>query len=86
MMQKLDTDLIFVNNIVFSNEVSFLLNGNVNSHNSRYWANTNPHCMMKIHTQHPQKVNEWVEIVRQNVIGPFIIGGNLNGEIYYHML
>lgn len=86
MMQKLDINPNFVNSIVFTDESTFMLNGNVNRHNCRYWTDTNPHWMIEAHTQHPQKVNVWAGIVGQNIIGPFIIDGNLDGVSYHHML
>lgn len=33
----------FVNNIVFTDEAAFELNGNVNRYNFRYWISENPH-------------------------------------------
>ncbi|EFN74234.1 hypothetical protein EAG_00125, partial [Camponotus floridanus] len=33
----------FITNIVFSDEASFELHGNVNSQNFRYWSSENPH-------------------------------------------
>jgi hypothetical protein len=86
MMQRLDTDPNFVKNIVFSDEASFLLNGNVNRHNCRYWSDTNPHWKREAHTQHPQKVNVWSGLIGSNVIGPFFINGNLNGDTYRNLL
>lgn len=86
MMQKLDTDPNFVNNIVFSDEASFLLNGNLNRHNCRYWSEKNPHWKREAHTQHPQKVNVWSGLIGSNVIGPFVIDGNLNGDTYRNLL
>lgn len=73
-------------NILFTDEASFALNGEVNRHNSRYWAKENPHWYREAHTQHPQRLNIWVGIIGNFIIGPFVINGNLNGMLYNDML
>lgn len=45
MMQKIDEQPDLMNKIVFSDEATFLLDGTVNRHNSRYWNDFNPHWM-----------------------------------------
>ncbi|KAG8267354.1 hypothetical protein J6590_053805 [Homalodisca vitripennis] len=62
-MANIGNNTIGLNNIVFSDEATFMLNGNVNQHNCRYWSNINPHWMKKQHTQHPEKFNEWLGII-----------------------
>lgn len=86
MMNRIDHRQILLDNIVFSDESTFMLNGHVNRHNCRYWDNVNPHWMSECHTQHPQKVNVWAGIVRNSIIGPFFIDGNLNANKYQDML
>lgn len=77
-------DLVF--NICFSDECSFFLNGTVNRHNCRYWSDENPHLFHEVHTQHPEKLNVWVGIYGDCLIGPFFLPGNLNGEVYLQLL
>ncbi|KAL7292825.1 hypothetical protein TKK_0013650 [Trichogramma kaykai] len=86
MMNLLITDPVLLDNIVFSDETTFQLNGNVNRQNCRYWSDTNPHWMREDKTQYPQKLNEWAEIVGDRIIGPFFINGNLNAQNYEQML
>ncbi|KAL7286606.1 hypothetical protein TKK_0019105 [Trichogramma kaykai] len=76
----------FLKNIVFSDEATFQLNGNVNRQNCRYWSDVNPHWMVEGHTQYPQKLNVWAGIINDTIIGPFFIEGNLNATSYEHML
>jgi len=40
-----------------------MLNGTVNRHNCRYWADENPHWMREAHTQYAKKVNVWAGII-----------------------
>lgn len=86
MMDNLDNNRIRLNNIVFSDEATFMLNGSVNRHNCRYWCDSNPHWMREQHTQHPEKVNVWLGIVGGQFVGPFFIDGNLNADEYRRML
>lgn len=86
MTQKLESREISTFEIVFSDEASFQLNGHVNRHNCRYWAQENPHWYRESHTQHPQRLNVWAGIIGNFIIGPFIINGNLNGTAYNNML
>jgi len=86
MMQKIDDQPEFHNKIVFLDEATFMLNGSVNRHNSRYWSDSNPHWMRESKSQYPQKLNVWAGIVGEHIIGPFFIDGNLTAQKYEAML
>lgn len=86
MMENIDNNTITLNNVVFSDEATFMINGNVNRHNCRYWCDENPRWMREQHTQHPEKVNVWLGIVGDKFVGPFFIAGNLNSAVYLAML
>lgn len=86
MMQMINDDPLLLNNIIFSDEATFQLNGQVNRQNSRYWSDDNPHWMRDTHTQHPQKVNVWAGIFNGRPVGPFFIEGNLTAQMYENML
>lgn len=86
MTQFINNNPQLLNNICFSDECSFSLNGLVNRHNCRYWAESDPHIMREFHTQHPQKLNVWCGILGDHIVGPFFINGNLNGESYLELL
>lgn len=86
MMNRAILDDQFLKRIVFSDEATFMLNGTVNRHNSRYWSDENPHWMFEGHTQHPKKVNVWAGMIDSQIIGPFLIEGNLTAEKYLEML
>ncbi|KAJ8944282.1 hypothetical protein NQ318_009659 [Aromia moschata] len=47
---------------------------------------TNPHWIIKAHTQHPQKLNVWAGIVANRIIGPFFFEETLTGERYLEFL
>lgn len=86
MMDRIDQDPNFLHLITFTDESTFKLNGEVNRHNFRYWSNENPHWLVEAHTQTPQKLNVWAGLIRDRIIGPFFIQGNLDGERYLDLL
>ncbi|KAJ8960076.1 hypothetical protein NQ318_009518 [Aromia moschata] len=86
MMQMIDDNTLQIENVLFSDESTFTLHGHVNRKNCRYWSGEDPHWMRELHTQNPEKVNVWEGIIGENVIGPFFIDGNLNGETYSALL
>jgi len=48
-MEMINDDPLFLDNIVFSNETTFELTGNVNRYNCRYWNDINSHWMRENH-------------------------------------
>lgn len=38
------------------------------------------------HTQFPEKLNVWCGIFGDNIVGPFLTDGNLNGPLCLNML
>lgn len=86
IMNKINDYPDFKNKILFSDESTFCLNGQVNRHNCRLWSRTNPHWMEELHTQHPQKINVWAGILNNTIIGPFFIDGNLTSQKYLQLL
>lgn len=86
LMERCNIDPLFANKILFSDEATFMLNGSVNRHNCRFWSSNNPRWMEEVHTQRPEKLNVWIGIIDQNVIGPFFIEGNLTSERYLLLL
>ena len=85
-MQRLDNNVIQLDNVLFTDESTFTLRGHVNLQNCRYWANDNPHWMNEFHKLNPEKVNFFTGIIGNHVIGPFFIDGNLNGDNYLALL
>lgn len=76
----------FLFNVCFSDECTFFLNGVVNRHNCRYWAENNPRVFHEVHTQHPQKLNVWAGIFGNSIVGPFFLPGTLTGDMYLDLL
>lgn len=85
-MEMIDEDPHLLDRVVFSDEATFFLNGNVNRHNFRYWSDENPHWTSESKTQYPEKLNVWAGIMGNQVIGPFFIEGNLTAAKYLDLL
>lgn len=86
LSEHLVNNINLLYNICFSDECTFMLNGAVNTHNCRYWSDTNPHWVREAHTQRPQKLNVWAGIFGDHIVGPLFIDGNLNGATYLELL
>ncbi|XP_066582139.1 uncharacterized protein [Prorops nasuta] len=85
-MQKIEEDSNLLNKILFSVESTFVLVPSPNKQNTRLWSQSNPYEYTESHTQYQQKVNVWLGILCENIIGPIFINGNLNSEKYLTML
>lgn len=86
LMDICNNDRNFIQNLIFSDEATFYLNGMVNRHNCRYWSTENPRWVEEAHTQYPEKLNVWAGIFNNRVIGPFFIDGSLTGQKYLDLL
>ncbi|KAL1491580.1 hypothetical protein ABEB36_012155 [Hypothenemus hampei] len=73
-------------NICFSDECTFFLNGRVNKQNCRYWSDENLRLFRENNTQYPEKVNVWEGILGNAVLGPLFMEENLTGERYLNLL
>ena len=68
--------------ILFSDECTLKSDGSVNTWNSRYWAQNNPHWLREVDHQTIWKVNVWCGIIGSQIIGPVFFDENLNGNRY----
>ncbi len=66
-----------LSDFVFSDEAYFRVDGNVNTQNYQYYADSNPYI---IHKQplHLLKLHMWCVVAKWNMIGPYIFTGNVN--------
>ena len=68
--QKCETDPAFLENIWFSDEAHFQLDGCVNTQNCRIWANERPDVVLE-KPLHSQKITAWCAFSAKGIIGPF---------------
>lgn len=86
MMELCDQNPNLLEGILFTDEATFCLNGNVNKQNYRYWAPTNPHWILENNTQYRQKVNVWMGIINDRMLGPYFFQQTLTAERYLDFL
>ena len=85
MQEKLEDDG-FDDRLVFSDEVTFHVNGKVNKHNTRIWGTENPHEILE-HQRDSPKVTMFCAMSKKAVYGPFFFeGATVNDETYLDTL
>ena len=85
LIEKISNEIDFLENIIFSDESTFFVNGVVNRHNCRVWGTEPPDETIEVCHSSP-KVNVWMGISATTVYRPFFIEGNVTGENYLDML
>ena len=85
MLNRFHEDENLLDQILFSDEAIFKLNGGVNKQNCRYWCDENPHFYSEQGLHAPQVV-VWCGLWARGLIGPFFFDGTVNGENYLGML
>lgn len=86
MMEKANADRNFLKHTCFRDECIFTLHNEPNVQNCRTWATENPHNYVETRTQYPQKLNVWMGILGQHIIGHFFIEGNLTALRFLQLL
>ncbi|PSN44542.1 hypothetical protein C0J52_18389 [Blattella germanica] len=72
--------------IMFSDEANFTRDGTNNMHNMHVWAYENPHASIESNFQRIFSVNVWCGVVYDQLMGPFILPGNLTGQMYNNFI
>lgn len=86
MMDRFNVDQELLNRICFTDECTVERVSAPNRQNVRIWAWRHPHEQVESQTQWPEKINIWVGLIRNQLLGPFYIDGNLNGDKYLRLL
>jgi hypothetical protein len=85
-IDRINNDNSITSRILFSDESTFYLNGSIHKQNVRIWAQKNPRKFDIAHSQYPEKINVWLGILGNKIIGPYFIEGNLNQDKYLDLL
>lgn len=86
IQQQNTEDLNFINNILFTDEACFTRSGIINLKNSHIYSEENPHSTATKHYQHEFRINVWMGIIDDFLIGPALFPNRLNGERYLEFL
>nr|CAI5818484.1 unnamed protein product [Callosobruchus analis] len=82
---KRQEDLYFTSRILFTDD-AFTRSGVTNLHNRHVYADVNPQAIVERHFQHELRINVWMGVVENMLIGPFRLPIRLNGENYLYFL
>lgn len=85
MLERQRNDPQFFNNILWSDESSFMRIGIFNIHNLHYYARTNPHVVRNDRFQHQFSINMWAGIIGGQLL-TFELPPRLNGARYLNFL
>lgn len=86
ILNRIDDSEDFLNNVIFTDESTFHVNGVVNRHNCRIWGSQKPQEIVQYQRDSP-KVNVWCGLMNDRIVGPFIFAEKtITGDIYYDML
>ena len=66
--------------IVFSDEAHFWLNGYVNKQNCRFWSEYQPEALQEL-PMHPEKVTVWCGLWAGGIIGPYFFKDDANRNV-----
>ena len=83
---RVDTDQHFITRIIFTDEAIFYLNGHVNRHNTRLWAQENPHWYAGTKCQDAERVMVFGGIWGDRVIGPYFFEDTVNRFSFTEMM
>lgn len=72
--------------ILFSDEAQFTRDGINNCHNEHRWSEENPHATFERNFQHRFSINVWCGMLGDQLFGPFVLDGHLNGLGYLRFL
>ncbi|KAL2731784.1 transposable element tc3 transposase [Vespula squamosa] len=81
IIRQIQNNKFFLNTVLFTDEVTFVNNANVNLHNIHLLTAENPHWLRQVEHQKQWSVNVWCGIIGDKIIGPCFINGNSNEEL-----
>lgn len=85
-VQKIDENVDFLNNIIWTDECNFSTSGLFNRNNEHYWSIDNPRINQQVRIQGRTSFNVWIGMWRNTIIGPFIYDGTLTSERYLNLI
>lgn len=86
ILNKIDEDNSYLENVIISNEATFHVSGYVNRHNCRIWGTEPPHAVREKAHSSP-KVNVWCALAADEIFGPFFfIEQTVTSVTYLDML
>jgi hypothetical protein len=86
MFHLIQDDERFLDSVIFNDESTFHVSGNVSTHNCRIWGSKNPRVFLE-HVHDSPRVNVFCALSRQRAYGPFFfVETMITGIVYLDML
>lgn len=86
LMDQLEQNPNFLNDVMFTDECKFTNSGIFNRHNEHIWSIDNPHAHQARRPQARFGLNVWVGLLGDRIIGPYIYEETLNADGYLQFL
>lgn len=84
-LQKFAEEPQLLDNILWSDESEFRLNGHVNKHNCCYWSHGNPRIQIPVSNDR-HNLHVWCGISSNGILGPYFFDGTVTGASYLTLL
>ena len=85
MLQHLSDDETLIHRVIWSDEATFHLKGQVNRHNCVYYSYDNPNITCKKHVA-SKGISVWAGIYSGGIIGPFFFSDTVTAQSYVELL
>lgn len=82
---KMDRNRQIFDDILWTDEATFKLNGHINRHNCVYWADANPRLTIE-HELNLPGICVWAGVWSEGIVGPFFFDGTVTGLSYLQIL
>jgi len=86
LLVQIDTQPLFLNQILWTDESKFTNNGVINKQNNRLWSDVNPHWAVDSRHQTVWGTNVWCGLIGGKLLGPYFYEENLNARRYLAFL
>lgn len=86
ILESIEGNRQFLNNILWTDESCFTRRGVVNFHNQHMWAQENPHAIRPRNFQVEFSVNVWIGLYNHHLFGPFFLPQRVNGDNFLEFL
>lgn len=82
----MNSDNFFLQEVLFTDEATFINRSQINLKNMHYWAPKNPHWMREVDHQRQWSINVWCGMLGNQLIRPYFINDQLTGQKYVNFL
>lgn len=84
-LEKCESDGVFLENVLWTDEAHFYLHGQVTTRNCAIWEGENPHSYVTS-PLHSPKVTVWCGFTAKRMLSPFFFDSTIDGAGYLQML